>query len=352
VAVAAAIALALGITGAASPSVAGAGTANAYYVAPAFPIGIGNDANGANDCLNVAQPCATIAQALKEQAKTNPGGLGNVITVAKGKYPPGQGAVVLGAVNNDVTIAGPNAKRTIVPIAGLSANKALIDLSATTGVTISGITFRAYGVSPTFGVLGPNAPGAATLAQDRLSTGATATGVEESGGAGAQLIVTGTTLLSSLCLSPAKSSLPAGWRPPANLKVHVPGCAGGPTQFPQKVTITTPGGVITAQASLPSHTKGLVLSAPSARLAVARGATVAFSASAPAYGQKGIECSGGATCVISGDTVSAGGTVVDDPVGINVTDGAVATVEGTTVTGNTDTSDPVSDPGQGLDGIG
>jgi hypothetical protein len=334
--------------------------ANAYFVAPPTTIGSDHTAIpglvGGNDCTNAAQPCATILHALVEQGFINPGGTlnpGNVINVAKGTYPPHPAIAPTTAAGNDnVTILGVTAKKNVIPINSASSS-ALVDLSAVSNVTISNLGIaKVAGTFATFGVRVSNAGTTQNLTNDLITAGSsTPTGVAVFNGA--DLVMTGTALAPSLCTSTVKGSLAGGWIGTQNMKVSaVPKCAGAPLSFPQTVEITSGPNTAAYTANLSASKKTItILKTPAGPgPAISSGGKISWGTSTSAYGTTGVSCSGaGTTCELSANTVTGGGGVQDNPIGIAVTSGAKASVSGNSVVNNTDTVDPVA---AGQDGIG
>ncbi len=341
---------------------------SSYFVTPPP---FGNDFGGSNTCTLKQTPCATIAHALREEAALSPGAKSTVITLAKGTYndPSDVMFSALSVGNDNVTITGAGKATAIDPqncgalaatIAGEDAGaSAIINFQGLTGVTIENLTLNggsvAGGVCPNYlaAVLGPRSPGGTQNSiVNTFINGGAPYGILQNDNAGMTII--SNTLVPVLCTAKVKGpnfGLNAGWGFIANLKLNkIPACAqfieGGHGAFTavfiNGVGYTATFSALTKTIVLTGYLGTPLPSTPE----IPVGATVIFNTSVAPFTQYGIACNSPAepadittTCAISDNTVTAGGWVYSNhPVGIVVTGGATANVDGNTVSGIADTA--------------
>ena len=205
----AACALLTAVAGAVLAPAASAAVTTIFYV------GKVNATDISNTCTDPSLPCATVSHALAEQALLNPAAVGNLVEVAKGTY--SDVAVTPNADNDNVTITGVSPKKTVIDVTGSPA--ALVDVSATTGVTLSKLSVR--GTATGEGVLGSAMSGTTNTLFDVDVRAAAPIGVDADGaGTGASTVLTKVGLTPSDSAAKAKSSASAGWSAPQNLRLN------------------------------------------------------------------------------------------------------------------------------------
>lgn len=342
-----------------------------FYVAT-FPRG--NDhvsaGRGANTCTSPSQPCATIAQAIDEEGvRAARGGGGAVISLARGVYDDPDDAMFrdLGPSNDNVTITGAGQATEIEPT-GCSdlrqvtngpdaaptapvSESAIVNIDGLHGVTIENMTLdgsglRRAGCDRTAGYH-------AAILVTRAATDNTVTDVDISGDTtygiqmdgDSQTTVDGDRVAPKLCtatITTPADGLGAGWKYDQTLKVsRIPKCAHDFSG------VIIDG--ISYAATTSTDSKNVVLTGgpvPPATPSIARRSTIVFDTSVASYTAAGIACNtlieplpSATSCSISATTVVGGGTVytgANSPVGILVTDGATADLQGNKVGGNAD----------------
>jgi len=299
--------------------------------------------NDLNSCLSPSQACKTIKVALLDEGTGNTGTPAqDTIYVAAGTYnePASANAVptattagsinITSAGNDGVSIigAGQSLKKkrqgTIVAPAG-TCTGGLINITST-DVTISNL----------------------------VVSGGDCTGQTAGIVAGADTTITKVTVLSDAAdgivipdVSAAVSSSTIGSATSCSTTAtesssgdiitvaKIPACAKGFTS------------VTVGDAHVPNHASAFKLSKneiqTSGNITVDNGATVYFNTSAYGYSAVGILCEGPTgNCDITDSDIIGGGTYLAGAQGIAVEGGAAAQILGNTVTGNADSTPPVS----------
>jgi hypothetical protein len=389
----------MGVVGQATAHAAGSVTA--FYVAPA--VDGGNDQGGANNCTLAASPCATIKQALSEEATLSAGSVGSQIELAKGTYTgTGNDFSTLSAANDNVTINGTGTKgkkATIVepttcaatsdPTLAGGLGTALLAFNGINGVTVQNLVLNgslAVGAcGPTY-LAGVDFTGSShgdAVVGDLVQSG-TLFGIltDES----SQSTIISNNLAPVLCSSTVKgpnTGLNAGWSTPANIKVKVPKCAQFVESGHGAFTGVFINGVPYCAQSSASHGYVVLTGSPGAGgcptsntithgVEIAKGSTVVFNTSVAPFTQIGIACgnptyatnNAATTCAISDNTVTAGGTVYQDlggvngcgglpPIGIVGTGGSTTNVDSNTVSNVSDSVSECPEAGETThDGVG
>lgn len=329
----------------------------------------GLSGRGTNSCTSRAEPCATIAQAIAEEAAVSHGKTrGAVISLASGVYSnPGDNMFrALDASNDGVTIAGAGRQTRIEPTScsalaqsrsgpdtsavGPASESAIVDLDGLRGITIKDLSLDGHMLTSA-GCEGSSGYQAAILATDGASgnsiqgvtvTADTTYGIQMVGGSQTEL--SGDLLEGATCSATLKqpaAGLSSGWSYNQDLTVtKIPKCANG---F-NRVII---GGI--SYSAKRSGSKTVVLTGgptPPHTPAISRKASLVFNTSVPSYTGVGVACNtlieplpSPTSCSISSTTVQGGGTVytsANSPIGILVTNGATADLSGNKVSGNSD----------------
>jgi hypothetical protein len=387
----AASALLTGVLGVAGITAVHAVSESEYYVAPAADGG--NDQGGANTCTLAGNPCATIGQALREEATLADGSPGSVINLAKGTYESTTADDFFNAVttgNSGVTIVGKTNKKgllasTVAPqtcaqlASGSTGVKALaafvtgedgitLENFVLSGAAVSGCPGYQAGVEITDGTTGDAVVGV------QLESGAHY-GILTDDNADSTIISNVlTSIPCSTVVTGPNTGLNAGWTTPANLKVKAdPKCAKFIESSHGAATGVYINGVeycMTVSASkLTLVLTGIDVGGTCTAITnsggteIATGATVSYNTSTASFLNYGIACNAPfqiedqtTDCAISDNTVT-GSNVTDSspgaapptyvltsvpagagfpPAGILVTGGAVGDVDGNTVSGVAD----------------
>jgi len=365
------------------------GSTAAFYVAPAGDGGV-----DVGTCTLASQPCATIGYALQQEALNAPYSTGSVINLAKGTY-GGADTIFAGLApaNSGVTITGSTKKgaknasvieptscaslSTATAGAGFVGAQSMVTLNTgDNGITLQNVTLDGAGISSCPGyIAGAYITGGTTgdaLVGDTIESGATYGILTD---AGADSTIISNNLSPVLCATTVKgpnTGLNAGWTSPADLLVKsIPACS----QFVESGHGLFTGVFINGvdYCAAPSATKREVvltgLSTPTGCVPItnsggrniATGAQVIFNTSVAPFTQFGIACNSpvgppnpATDCAISDNTVTAGGTILSDfpgpggapPIGIVVTSGATANVDGNSVSGVADSIANDPHPGQ------
>jgi parallel beta-helix repeat protein len=301
-----------------------------WYVNPVS----GNDANS---CLSPTQACKTIKQALIDEGTGNNINSSPPATAAQDTIYVSAGVdpeacpINVAADNNGVSIvgAGQSLKKkkvsTIIAPTGPCGGGGLININ-TTGVTISNLV-----------VSGGNASGQTTGIVAGPFT--TITKVTVLSGAAIGIAIEGVTAaVSSSTIGSATSCSTTATESSSGdiiTVAKIPKCAKGFTA------------VTVGDAHVPNHAAAFELNKTeiqtAGNLVVDNGATIYFNTSSYGYSSVGILCAGAtADCDITDSDIIGGGTYLAGAVGIVVEGGAAAEILGNTITGNADSTAPVS----------
>jgi hypothetical protein len=349
------------------PAEASPAPPSTFFVASA-PVGsnLAHSSGAHNSCTSKANPCATIAQAiLAEGAASAVIRSHAIISLAKGVYDNPADAMFHGLnVHNDqVTITGAGTDTVIEPSAcsALSASQtgavaprgsafsesAIVNLTGLDGVTIENMTLSGGSVASQncdnyrTAILSSGAGHKNSLVGLHVASGTTYAVQMENG---SQTSISGDVVAPMLCATTTKggkAGLKAGWS--YNLKLAIsklPSCARGFTSVMINGVTYAAGAAGGGKVVLTGGPK------PPSTPAIPRGSQVTFNTTVAAYTSVGIACNtltqplpSPTSCSVSSTTVSGGGTMYTSGgslVGILVTDGATADLNGNKVAGNTE----------------
>ncbi len=318
-----------------------------------------------NPCSVKARPCLTLAHALAQQGAAAVGGM---IHVATGTFAQAGDAIKnLVAGNSNVTIRGFGSRTIIDPPLSDWADGTPVDLTGpATGVTVSNleITAKLGGVFPCPTDSGVVISGASDSLVGVAVTGASCgDGVDVTGASDATL--TDVTTPQPKCSTTTKVDIPVG----TDLDGYPLILAKKPCAlfgFGGSLLLGGMSGSPNYAATYAGAGKAVYFTTSQVTTSdIPAGTTVNLAPASPAYAFSGINCGAGATCTITGGSITGSGpTDVSSETGITVASGALfaqiggcgafnattCTTPGdpVTVSGNLNSLGVTTDPGTGI----